>query len=69
MSGREARHGPSGLVVRFAPADEPGAWDGQPTNAEEVGRALIELHGAQAAQMLARLMREAGQLWSERDGR
>ncbi len=64
----EARHGPSGLVVRFAPAG-PGEWDGAAVNAEEVARALIELHGSRAAQMLARLMRESGQLWSERDGR
>lgn len=64
---REARHGPSGLVVRFRPdAGEPGAWDGDAVNGAEVAEALAERHGADAPRMLARLMREAGEAWSER---
>lgn len=67
---QEARHGPSGLVVRFqADPDEAGAYDGQAVNGDEIGRALIELHGHRAAQMLARMMQEAGALWSEHDTR
>lgn len=68
VEGREARHGPSGLVVRFHRAADAAAWDGSAVNADEVGRALIERHGQQdAARMLARLMREAGDIFQEKN--
>lgn len=68
VRGREATHGPSGLVVRFRPAsDAPGAHDGEAVNAAEVSSALVERHGLTAAgRMLARLMREAGDAYRER---
>ena len=63
---QEARHGPSGLIVRFHRAPDAPAWDGHAVNADAVGRALIERHGQQAAaRMLARLMREAGDIYTE----
>ncbi len=62
---QEARHGPSGLVVRFARHDE-GGWQGDAANGQEVAQALIERHGHHAAvRMLARLMREAGDIYSQ----
>lgn len=62
----EARHGPSGLVVRFD-AHSEGGWQGAAVNLDEVGQALIERHGqADAARMLARLMREAGDIFQEK---
>ena len=55
----EARHGPSGLVVRFR------GPDGTAVNGPEVGAALIDRHGQPAAaRMLARLMREAGDVFN-----
>lgn len=65
---QEARHGPSGLVVRFYRAPDVPAWDGAALNGQEVGVALVERHGQQAAtRMLARLMREAGDIFSEKN--
>jgi hypothetical protein len=62
----EVRHLPSGLCVRFHRAADAAAWDGSPTNADEVSRALIEKHGTRSASsMLARLMREAGDIFQE----
>lgn len=62
-----AEHGPSGLVVRFAPAIDADALDGEAVNGHEVARALAERHGqGEVARMLARLMREAGDVWRER---
>ncbi len=67
VSGDEARHGPSGLVVRFAPALDADALDGEAVNGHEVARALAARHGrSEVARMLARLMREAGDVWRER---
>lgn len=63
----EARHGPSGLVVRFRRATDAKAWDGEVVNGQEVSAALSERHGVNdPARMLARLMREAGDIFSER---
>ncbi len=68
MRGREATHGPSGLIVRFHPApDDPAASDGEAVNSGEVYDALIARHGIkEAVRMLARLMREAGDAYRER---
>ncbi len=67
VQGQDARHGPSGLVVRFLPHPE-GGFEGLPTNGQEVAQALIELHGRDAAgKMLARLMREAGDIFQEKN--
>jgi hypothetical protein len=67
VEGSEARHGPSGLVVRLHRALDAAAWDGAALNGQEVGAALIERHGQQsAARMLARLMREAGDIFAEK---
>lgn len=64
---QEARHGPSGLVVRFYRAPDVPARDGAALNGQEVVAALIERHGQQAAaRMLARLMREAGDIFAEK---
>lgn len=62
---REARHGPSGLVVRFRPHPE-GGWTGEATNAQEIGAEILRVHGERAASMLARLMREAGEIFQEK---
>lgn len=68
MSGNEARHGPSGLVVRFQRAADAAAWDGQAVNGQEVAEGLIRAHGRDAARrMLARLMREAGDIFQEQE--
>jgi hypothetical protein len=65
--GQEARHGPSGLVLRFERAPDSAAWDGSPVNGDEVAQALVAAHGRDAAsRMLARLMREAGDVFQER---
>lgn len=61
----EARHGPSGLVVRFQPHPE-GGWAGEPTNGEDVFAGIVQVHGDRAASMVARLMREAGEIFGER---
>lgn len=68
MTGDEARHGPSGLVVRFQRAADAAAWDGQALNGDEVAKALTEVHGLPAAsRMLSRLMREAGDIFQEKN--
>ena len=67
VQGREARHGPSGLVVSFRRTPTDDGWDGEPTNGETVAQALIAAHGFQeASRMLTRLMREAGDIFQER---
>lgn len=58
LAAGEARHGPSGLVVRF-----PGA---QAVNAEEVRQALQERHGAAAVPAFTKLMVQAAQIYQER---
>jgi hypothetical protein len=62
----EARHGPTGLVVRFVRRDD--GWDGQSPNVDEVFAALKsttpEKH---LASTLARLMRQAGDIFSEKN--
>ncbi len=66
VQGHEARHLPSGLVVRFERAQGVAAWDGHPTNGQEAFQALREAHGPEeAARMLARLLREAGDIFQE----
>lgn len=57
----------SGLVVQFTPAsDTPGAHDGRAINVEEVSGELLAKHGPHnVPQMLARLMREAGEVYTE----
>lgn len=70
VEGREARHGPSGLVVRFERAPDAAAWDGEPVNGQEVFQALRAAHGEhEAIRMLTRLMREAGDIFQERTNR
>jgi hypothetical protein len=65
---REARH-ESGLIVRFL--SRPGHL---PTAIGEVNRAEIQAalepkHGHNAAAMIARMLREAAQLYGGNDGR
>lgn len=57
----------SGLVVRFeSSAADPRALDGQPVNADAVLATLLAQHGPHnAPQMVGRLMREAGEIYSE----
>lgn len=57
----------SGLVVQFKPADDaPGAHDGRAVNAGQVAGDLLVKHGPHnVPQMLARLMREAGEVYTE----
>lgn len=57
----------SGLVVQFTPADDtPGAHDGRAVNIEQISSALLAKHGGHnVPQMLARLMREAGEIYTE----
>jgi hypothetical protein len=63
--GRDLRHKPTGLVVRFTRApDDPAAWDGEPLNLSEVSQLMIAEIGLDAAsKKLQRLMREAGELF------
>lgn len=67
LAARTATHD-SGLVVRFTPAPGvPGAWDGgvDETNAAATLAILSAQHGpGNAAAMLPRLMREAGEVFS-----
>lgn len=66
VSGDEARHNSSGLIVRFRRVD--GGADGKAINGQEVAQALIEIHGLDAAgKMLTRLMREAGDIFQEKN--
>ena len=64
VTGDEARHGPSGLVVHFHRVE--GAWDGEATNGQDVYIALRAAGTQNIDRMLARLMREAGDIFSER---
>lgn len=64
--GQEARHGPSGLVVRFSRASDAAAWDGRAVNAQEVYQALAAAGTQDIDRTLARLMREAGEIFQER---
>jgi hypothetical protein len=59
-----ATHGPSGLVVRFQPHPE-GGWSGNSPNMQEVFAALKAAGTKDLDRMLARLMREAGDIFSE----
>jgi len=58
------RHVPSGMIIRFtADADEPGALDGRPdTMPPALLQRLTEKEGAAG---LARLMREAGEVYGD----
>jgi len=66
LAKMEARHGPSGLVVRFQPHPE-GGWSGQSPNAQEVFRALKAAGTKDLERTLARLLREAGDIFSEKN--
>lgn len=66
VGGQEARHLTTGLIVRFERAQGAGAWDGQATNAQEVLQALQAAGSPDIARTLARLMREAGEIFAER---
>ncbi len=61
---REARHLPTGLIVQFEPHPD-GGWQGQSPNAAEVFDALIAAGTQNLQQVAARLMREAGDIYSE----
>lgn len=56
-----------GLVIQFARPDSmPGAWDGAPVDDPDVMAQLLTKHGPHnIGPHLARLMREAGQLFKE----
>ena len=64
VTGDEARHGPSGLVVRFQPHPD-GGWTGEAPNAQEVFAALKQSGTQDLDRVLARLMREAGDIYAE----
>ena len=66
VGDREARHLPTGLIVRFVPHPD-GGWDGKSPNAQEVFAALRAAGTQNLAQVAARLMREAGDIFSERN--
>jgi len=59
-----ATHGPSGLVVRFQPHPE-GGWSGDSPNVREVFAALKSAGTKDIDRVLARLMREAGDIFQE----
>lgn len=61
-----ARH-ESGLVVCFSQAaDTPGAWDGELLEDPALTAQLVRKHGPHnIGPMVARLMREAAQLYTE----
>lgn len=61
---QEARHGPSGLVVRFRPHPQ-GGWSGSSPNAQEVFAALKASGTQNIDRALVRLLREAGDIFSE----
>jgi hypothetical protein len=52
-------------VVRFRRAQDAAAWDGQATNAQEVFAALKAAGTQDLPRTLARLMREAGDIFQE----
>jgi hypothetical protein len=60
----EAHHGPTGLVVRFQRRGD--GWDEMAVNEQEIRRALNALHGDTGARRIARLMREAEEIFRER---
>lgn len=63
---REARHGPTGLVVRFEPHPD-GSHEGTSPNGPEVFAALRAEYGAdEAVRRIARLMRESGEIYAQR---
>lgn len=68
VTGNEARHGPSGLVVRFQRSPDDDVWDGEAVNAAAVVEALRAARGDSnnLERTLARLMREAGDIFSEK---
>lgn len=61
-----ATHGPSGLVVRFQPHPE-GGWSGTSPNIQDVFDALEKTGAQNIAKSLARLMREAGDIFQEKN--
>lgn len=65
--GRDLRHKPTGLLVNFKRApDDPTAWDGKPSNLDEVVAELSKSEPIEeVAKSLARLIREAGELFQE----
>ncbi|MCV2349297.1 hypothetical protein [Paucibacter sp. Y2R2-4] len=66
LAARQAVH-ESGLIVEYTqdPAD-PAAWDGELLPDPAVHAALIAKHGPHnIGPMMARLMREAGQIYKE----
>ncbi len=59
LDASTAVHEPTGIVVRFeADPDDPGAWDGEVIDGVD---AITTIDG----QALARLMREAGDIYRE----
>lgn len=65
MPARSAVH-ESGLIVRFSAPDRYGGADGEPVNSQEWLDQAIKKHGGHnIGPMLARLMREAGQIYQE----
>lgn len=66
LAARTATH-ESGLVVHFARNPDDDRWGGraEETNAQSVYAGLVEDHGAHnAPQMMARLLREAGEIFT-----
>lgn len=61
---QEARHGPSGLVVKFQPHPD-GGWTGESPNMQEVFAALQKSGTQHLDRVLARLLREAGDIYAE----
>ena len=61
----EASHGPSGLVVKFTAAAD-GGWSGEAVNLGEVFLALKDAGTKDIERVLARLIREAGDIYKER---
>ena len=66
MGADSATHGPSGLVVRFQPHPE-GGWSGASPNIQEVFSALKAAGTKDLERVLARLMREAGDIFAEKN--
>ena len=66
LAAKEARHGPTGLVVRFVRRGE--GWDGHGENLDEVFAVLKRTTPAEhLASTLARLLREAGDVFAEKN--
>ena len=61
-----ATHGPSGLVLRFQPHPE-GGWSGTSPNIQEVFAALKAAGTKDLDRVLAHLMREAGDIFAEKN--